>query len=54
LEDKLHLLDPVNLLRLGYSITRVNGKVARNANTLKKGELLETILHDGVVESIVK
>ena len=52
-EDKLHLLDPVNLLRRGYSITRADGKIVRNAKILKKGQLIETILHDGKIESIV-
>jgi len=53
LEDKLQLHDPVNLLRRGYSITRANGKIVRNAKTLKKGQLIETTLHDGKIESAV-
>jgi len=53
LEDKLQLLDPVNLLRRGFSITRADGKVVRNTQTLKKGQQIETILHDGKVESVV-
>jgi len=53
LEDKLQLLNPINLLRRGYSITLVNGKVVRNAQMLKKGQQIETILHDGKVESVV-
>jgi len=53
LEDKLQLLDPVKLLRRGYSITFANGKVVRNVEMLKKGQLIETVLHDGKVESIV-
>ena len=54
LEDKLHLLDPVNLLRMGYSITLANGKALRNALMLEEGQLIETILHDGRVESVVR
>ena len=53
MEDKLHLLDPVNLLRRGYSITLANGKVVRNARTLEKGQQIETILHDGKVQSVI-
>jgi len=53
LEEKIQLLDPVNLLRRGYSITRANGKVVRNAKTLKKGQVIETALHDGRFESVV-
>ena len=54
LEGKLQLLDPANLLRRGYSITRAGGKVVRNAKTLKKGQRIETILYDGKVESVVR
>ena len=53
LENKLNLLDPVNLLRRGYSITFANGKVVRSARMLKKGQHIETLLHDGKVESVV-
>ena len=54
LEDKLHLLDPVNMLIRGYSITSIDGKVVRSAKELKKGKEIETIFHDGKIESIVK
>ena len=53
LEGKLHLLDPVNLLLRGYSITLANGKTVRSAKALEKGQRIETILHDGKVGSIV-
>ena len=54
LEDKLQLLDPVNMLKRGYSITSADGKVVRNAKTLIKGQTIETIFHDGIIESIVR
>jgi exodeoxyribonuclease VII large subunit len=54
LEEKLHLLDPVNLLLRGYSITLADGKTVRSAKTLKKGQRIETILYDGKVESMVE
>ena len=53
LENKLNLLDPVNLLRRGYSVTFANGKVVRSAQALKIGQHIETMLHDGKVESVV-
>ena len=53
LESKLHLLDPVNLLLRGYSITLVNGKTVHSAKALEKGQHIETILHDGKLESVV-
>jgi len=53
LEDKLRLLNPANLLRRGYSITRAGGKVVRSARMLEKGQQIETILYDGKVVSEV-
>ena len=52
--DKLHLLDPVNLLLRGFSITLANGKTVRSVKTLEKGQRIETLLHDGKVESMVE
>ena len=40
-------------LKRGFSITRKNGKVVKSVSTIKKGDLVETILIDGVVESKV-
>ena len=54
LEEKIQILDPANLLKRGYSITKVEGKVIRNAKNLKKGQIIETIMHNGKIESIVK
>ena len=53
LEGKLQLIDPVNLLMRGYSITRVNGKIVRNAKDIEKEQHMETVFHDGKVESVV-
>ena len=54
LEEKISLLDPVNMLRRGYSITRANGKVVRNTAHLKKGQKIETMLQNGVIVSVVQ
>ena len=53
LENKRQLLDPVNLLRRGYSITLVNGKVIRSVSMAEQGQKIETVLHDGNLESMV-
>ena len=52
-EDRLRLLDPSGLLQRGYSVTLVDGRVAR-AGDLKKGQRIETVLYDGRVKSIVE
>ncbi|HYQ47738.1 MAG TPA: exodeoxyribonuclease VII large subunit [Thermodesulfovibrionales bacterium] len=46
-------LDPEQVLRRGYSITRYKGKVVKDASTLKSGVMIETTLHKGTVASIV-
>ena len=51
--DKLSLASPERSLRLGFSITRCNGRVVRNANDLKPGEELVTQLAEGEVHSQV-
>ncbi|MDR0765722.1 MAG: exodeoxyribonuclease VII large subunit [Odoribacteraceae bacterium] len=45
--------DPRRVLERGYSITRVNGKVARDASALERGDIVETeLLHGRVVSEI--
>jgi exodeoxyribonuclease VII large subunit len=46
-------LDPQNVLRRGYSITRLNGRTLRLAAGASPGDRLETIFSDGTVESAV-
>lgn len=54
IDAKLQLLDPVNTLKRGFSITTVNGKTLRNADEATSGAELETHLWKGSVKSIVK
>ena len=45
---------PMQILQRGYSITRCNGHVVRNASDLPEGSVLTTILADGEVRSVVR
>ena len=54
LYEKITLLDPVNTLMRGYSITRLNGKAITNSSELKKGIQIETQLAEGIVISTVE
>ncbi len=64
LEEKRHRLrlcavqmdgaDPVHLLKLGFSVTRFNGKAVRDASLLAVGDELEITLEKGTVKSVVK
>lgn len=53
-QKTIELHSPERIFKMGYSLTTINGKVVRNQGDVKKGDILETHLKDGVVESIVK
>lgn len=52
--DMLRVLSPENTLRRGYSITRINGKAVSDASAVKKGDVIETTLAEGVITSEVR
>jgi len=53
--DRLRLLDPVNTMARGWSITRdVNGKAIRGASALKQGQVITTSFADGDATSTVE
>ncbi|NJD56561.1 MAG: exodeoxyribonuclease VII large subunit, partial [Nitrospirae bacterium] len=54
LQQAARHLDPEQVLRRGYSITRHKGKVVKDASSLKNGMMLESTLHEGTVASIVQ
>ena len=54
LEHRLTLNDPRTILKRGYSITRINGKVVTNDLEANDGDIMETLLYDGKVTSVVK
>lgn len=54
MEQAIKHLDPANILRRGYSITRHRGNVIKDASSLKKWAVIETMLHKGNVTSIVQ
>ena len=54
MEEKIHLLNPMNILRRGFSITRKGGVLVTDASQLSKGDEIETTLYEGVVKSTVE
>ena len=54
LEQRALALDPVLLLKRGYSITTHTGIVVRDASQLKPGDVLETRVEKGIVQSEVR
>ncbi len=53
LENSLKIMDPENVLKRGYTITSLGGKIIRSAGRLKKNDLISTRFSDGSVGSIV-
>jgi len=54
LENKTELLKPENILKRGYSVTSLNGKVLKSAADAKPGNRLTTRLYKGKIESIIE
>ena len=53
-QKTIELHSPERIFKMGYSLTTVNGKVINNQADAKAGDLLETHLQTGVIQSIVK
>jgi exodeoxyribonuclease VII large subunit len=52
--DRLRLLDPVNTMARGWSITRdAQGRTVRSTAQLASGEQMTTQLSDGTISSTV-
>ncbi|MDA8089480.1 MAG: exodeoxyribonuclease VII large subunit [Nitrospiraceae bacterium] len=53
-EKTVRHLDPESLLKRGYSITFLNGKVLKSISEAEVGTLVITQLHDGTVQSKIE
>ena len=54
LEKNISIMDPVQVLKRGYSITLLNGRLIRNIGQLTEGDVLKTVISDGTIISTVK
>ncbi len=54
LEEKIKLLHPEQVLKRGYSITRLNGKALTDASVVQAGDTLTTILYHGEIKSRIE
>lgn len=52
-KEKLTLLDPQNVLKRGFSISYLNGKVLLKTDQIKEGDLITSKLYSGSFKSIV-
>ena len=53
-EARLHLLDPQNILKRGYSITYHEGKALTDPAGVNPGERIVTRLYKGEINSEIK
>ncbi len=53
LEGKIESLNPINIFRMGYSLTTFNGKTLKDSKLVEKGCTIRTILNQGLIESTV-
>lgn len=52
-ENTIRHLDPIHVLKRGFSITLKDGKAIKNVNQVQTGDTITTILHEGKIESRV-
>lgn len=52
--EKLRLVDPENILKRGYSLTFLNGKLVKSTDQVKAGDRLQTRVSDGTIDSSVE
>lgn len=53
-EKTMEAIDPVNVLKRGYSITTQNGKLVKSVNELAAGQAVETVLSSGKFTSVIE
>jgi exodeoxyribonuclease VII large subunit len=53
LENTLYILTPQNVLKRGYTITSMNGKILKNSTLVQENDLINTLFSDGKVRSRV-
>ena len=52
--DKVLSLNPLSILKRGYTITKIDGKMLKTVEKLKKNDIIETVFSDGKIISKVK
>lgn len=53
LDQRTQAMDPINVLKRGFTITRVNGRTVRSIHDLEKGDQISTQTTDGTITSTV-
>jgi exodeoxyribonuclease VII large subunit len=53
IEKQVENMNPLNVLKRGYSITTIDGTVIKSAGQVKQGDVLNTLVYDGSINSTV-
>jgi len=53
LDRSIQHLSPLNVIKRGYSISSIDGKIVRNISQLNKGDKIRTQISDGSFDSEV-
>jgi len=53
-EVRLRILDPINVLKRGYTITRIDNQLAKNITSISPGQIMITETEKLQIESIIK
>jgi exodeoxyribonuclease VII large subunit len=54
IDHAVRYLDPVNVIKRGYSITYLNGKAVKDINLLKIGDAIHTKIYNGLITSAIQ
>jgi exodeoxyribonuclease VII large subunit len=54
IETNINNLSPANVLKRGYSITLHNGKAIKSYRDVKAGDVLNTVLFEGNIQSVIE
>lgn len=54
MDSKISLLDPINVLKRGYSITTINGKSVKDVKNINPNDVISTKLFKGELISVVQ
>ena len=52
-EKYINVIDPVNILKKGYTVTLLNGHIVQSVNQIHKNDRIETVMQDGRISSTV-
>jgi exodeoxyribonuclease VII large subunit len=54
IEKNVNILDPIHILRRGFTMTLCNGKALKSFTEVKPGDIITSVFVDGQVVSEVK